>query len=191
MMSSQNDIIISLYRQSKTVFTLAEIAMMTDADGDSSLAARLNYQVRKGRLLNIRKGVYAKPGYKVEEAAAVLYTPAYLSLEYVLQQSGIVFQYDERITMVSYLNRTVRIGDREIVYRQVKGGILAATEGVELKGTVSTATTERAFLDVMYLNSSYHFDNLRPLDKRKILELLPLYGNKTMETRVKKMLDAL
>ena len=44
-----------------------------------------------------------------EELACTLYTPSYISLEYVLQKAGVVFQYDERITAVSYLRRSIDI----------------------------------------------------------------------------------
>ncbi len=67
------------------------------------LNERLNYHVRKGKLLRPRKGIYVKPGYKAEELACTLYTPSYISLEYVLQKAGVIFQYDDRITAVSYI----------------------------------------------------------------------------------------
>jgi len=57
-----------------------------------------------GERLNIRKGIYAKEDYKSEELACLLYTPTYISLGYVLQRSGITFQYDSAITNISYLN---------------------------------------------------------------------------------------
>ncbi len=187
MLSSQ--IVWILYQHPKTVFTLSEVAILTGETATTSLAAKLNYQVRQGRLLNIRKGLYAKPGYRIEEAAGGLYTPSYLSLEYVLQRCGVVFQYDARITMVSYLNRTIEIDSHEIVYHGVKGEILAALEGIEIRDTMSIATPERAFLDLIYLEGNYYFDNLRPLRRRLIWQLLPLYANKAMERRVSHILE--
>jgi len=48
------------------------------------------------------------------------------------------------------------------------------------------ATPERAFLDVLYLNKDYYFDNLSGLNWEKVFEILPVYeGNKRMERRVK------
>ena len=51
------------------------------------------------------------------------------------------------------------------------------------------ATPERAFLDVMYLNADYYFDNLRALDYKKVKELLPIYNNGRMEMRVKRLFN--
>jgi len=63
--------------------------------------------VRAGKFLNPRKGIYAKSGFSKEELACILYTPAYISLEYVLQKAGVVFQYDPALTAVSYLSRII------------------------------------------------------------------------------------
>ncbi|MDD3331464.1 MAG: hypothetical protein WCS39_08090 [Bacteroidales bacterium] len=51
-------------------------------------------------MLNPRKGFYAKDNYNPEEIACLLYPPTYISLEYVLQGAGIVFQYDSTITNI-------------------------------------------------------------------------------------------
>ncbi len=79
----------------------------------------MNYFVRKGKLLRPRKGIYVKPHYNPEELACTLYTPSYISLEYVLQKAGVIFQYDERITVVSYLSRSVDIEGRTYAYRKI------------------------------------------------------------------------
>ena len=116
--------------------------------------------------------------------ACVLYTPCYLSLEYVLQKAGVVFQYDSALTAVSYRNRTIEIDGHTISYRQMRGEQIADTSGVVNRGAVNIATPERAFLDVLYLNPQYHFDNLHPLNRQEVKRLLPIYSSKRMEERV-------
>lgn len=187
MSSSQNNTILQLYESPKTVFTIAGIGLLTGEQRAGVLSKRLNYYVREGRLQNPRRGIYAKRGYNPEELACQLYTPSYLSLEYVLQKAGVVFQYDSRLTCVSYLSRSVEIDGHEYLYRRMKGEILADTAGIVCNGNINTATPERAFLDVMYLNAEYYFDNLRPLDYKKITDLLHVYNNRRMETRVRKL----
>ena len=71
----------------------------------------------------------------------------------------------------------------------MKGEILAALEGIEIRDTMSVATPERAFLDLIYLDGNCYFDNLRPLRRRLIWQLLPLYANKAMERRVSHILE--
>ena len=186
--SQSNDLILSVFSDTRSVFTLNDIAMLIGEINFKKLNERLNYYVRKGKLLRPRKGIYVKPGYNPEELACKLYTPSYISLEYVLQKAGVVFQYDERITAVSYLSRSVNIEGHTLAYRKIKGEILIVTLGITRIGNVNIATPERAFLDLLYLNSTYYFDNLKPLDKNLITKLLPEYNSKALSARVKKLL---
>ena len=189
MNSSQNsDLILSVFSDSRSVFSLTDIGMLVGESNFKKLHERLNYYVRKGKILRPRKGVYVKPGYDPEELACMLYTPSYISLEYVLQKGGVVFQYDERLTAVSYLSRSVEIEGRIYAYRKIKGETLIVTQGIIQTGNVNIATPERAFLDILYLNSNYYFDNLHPLNENLITTLLPAYNSKTLTERVKKLL---
>lgn len=189
MNSSRNsDLILSVFSDTRTVFSLNDVAMLVGESDFKRMNERLNYYVRKGKLLRPRKGIYVKPNYNPEELACLLYTPSYISLEYVLQKAGVVFQYDERITAVSYLSRNVDIEGRTYAYRKMKGEILIVTQGINQIGNVNIATPERAFLDILYLNATYHFDNLNPLDKKLITKLLPAYNSKILTARVIKLL---
>lgn len=187
MDSSQKSVIFQLYSSSQTVFTLHGIALLIGEEREGVLAKRLNYYVHGGKLLNPRKGIYAKPDYKVEELACSLFKPSYLSLEYVLQQAGVVFQYDSRLTSVSYLSRSVEVDGKEYLYRRIKSEILIQTKGIERCGNINIATPERAFLDVMYLNADYYFDNLGSLNRKQVFELLPIYQSKRMMERANKL----
>jgi len=193
MFSSQNakkDLLFSIYNESRTVFRLNEIAMLIGETNFVSLNGRLNYYVRKGKLLNPRKGIYAKKGFNMNELACLLYTPSYISLEFVLQQSGVVFQYNSAITMVSYQSRNVEIDGVTVSFRKIKNEILAETSGIitDERG-VSIATPERALLDTLYLNTNCYFDNLNSIDKEKIFRILPVYRSKILTKRVTKLFN--
>ena len=144
--------------------------------------------VRAGEILNPRKGIYAKPCYDEKELACLLYTPSYISLGYVLQRAGIVFQYSDEITSVGNLSRSIEIDGKVYRYRKIKGEILVDTTGILREGNVNMASPERAFLDTLYLNSNYCFDNPSSLNKEKVLSLLPIYNSKTLEKRALKIL---
>ena len=188
-MSSLQNILLDIYNDKRNVFKISDIAQLSGIDDQKSLAWRMNYYVRQGRLLNPRKGIYAKNGFQMEELAACLYTPSYISLEYVLQREGVVFQYDSKITLVSYLNRTIEVGDYEISYRIMKGEILANLDGINFKNGIYIASAERAFLDLYYLNPHYYFDNISILNYKTIKKLLPLYSSKALELRTKKLFE--
>ena len=185
----EKDLILNIFNEARTVFRLNDIAMLLGETNFNSINKKLNYFVRAGKLKNPRKGIYAKTGFNIEELACRIYIPSYISLEYVLQQAGVVFQYNSQITSVSYLSRTIDIETNSYVFRKVKGEILVDTNGIiRLENGVNIATPERAFLDVLYLNANYNFDNLNPLNKELIIKLLPIYNSKKMNDRVKKLL---
>jgi len=184
---TNKDIIFELYKNSRTVFKIMDIALILDIEKATTLRKKLNYYVQTGKLLNPRRGFYAKEDYKPEELACLLYPPTYISLEYVLQRAGVIFQYDSAITNVSYLTRETEIDNQSFRYRQIKGEILTNTAGIVLnKDNINIATPERAFLDILYLNKRFYFDNLRALDKQKIAELLPIYNSQTLVKTVNK-----
>jgi len=67
---------------------------------------------------------------------------------------------------------------------------LTESAGVLNKDGIAIATAERAFLDTLYLNTDYHFDNLALLNWEKVFEMLPLYDNKRMTRKVQEFFAA-
>lgn len=191
MSSSQNigkDFLLAIYQAPASVFRLKDIALLVNESRFDTLNRRLNSYVRAGRLLSPHRGIYAKPGFTIEEIACKLYTPSYISLQYVLQKSGIIFQHDSAVTLVSYLGRAVEQGGESLVYRKIKGAVLVNTSGIIRKNNTSIATAERAFLDLCYLEKDYYFDNLHLLNREIVADLLHVYQNATLTTRVEKLL---
>jgi hypothetical protein len=186
--SQNNSMILDIYNDSRTVFSFNSIALLIGETNSLVLRKKLNYYAKTGELMNPRKGIYTKKEYKPEELACLLYTPSYISLEFVLQKAGIVFQYDSRITAISYLSRSLEIDGKDYQYRKLKNEILANTIGIKRENNINIATAERAFLDVMYLNKNYYFDNINPLNKKLLLEILPIYKSKLLTQRVTKLL---
>ena len=186
----KDNIVFDIYKNSRTVFKINDIALLMGKEKDSALCKLLNYYVKTGKLLNPRKGFYAKEEYQPEELACLLYPPTYISLEYVLQRAGVIFQYDSAITSVSYLTREIVVSNQTFRYRKIKGEILTNTEGVFLnKNNINIASPERAFLDILYLNKRFYFDNLHILDKKKIVKLLPIYQSESLIKTVTKKLS--
>jgi thiazole synthase ThiGH ThiG subunit len=117
------------------------------------------------------------------KSSLVLYTLAYISLDYVLQNEGVVFQYDTEITTVSYyLSRSIKVENHKLRYRKIKHSVLLNTAGIRrLNNGINIATAERAMLDSLYLNKSGYFDNIEKLDVNFMKKMLKTYQSKTME----------
>lgn len=188
MNSSPNAITLSLLQQPQSVFRIPDIAMLTGITDAMSIAQRMAYALKKGLLTSPRKGIYAKNNYPPLELACRLYTPSYVSLEYILQREGVIFQYGSEITMVSYLSREVEIDGNTFIYRKLKNDVLINMDGIS-RGITYEATKERAFLDMLYLNGNCHFDNPGILDKERVIELTSIYKSRSLTERAIKILD--
>lgn len=180
--------ILNILKTSKTVFTFKEILLASTETNPSLLKRRLNYYVKKGELYSIRRGLYAKDkNYDKLELATKIYTPAYVSFETVLRQTGMIFQFYNQIFIASYISREIIADNQTYSYKRIKENILTNSAGIEIKENYSIASPERAFLDVLYRTKEYYFDNLSSLNWDKVFELLPIYKNKRMERIIKKM----
>jgi len=145
---NKTDLIFSIYKDIRTVYKLKDIALLVGEENFSSLNQKLNYYVRSGKLFSPRKGIYTKSGYNKNELACTIYTPSYISLESVLQKAGIIFQYDSRITAISYLSRSIEIDGQTYLYRKLKNELLINIEGIDRQANqINIATPERAFLE--------------------------------------------
>lgn len=180
----RNNLILSLYKKTQTVFTLQEIALLFPDIPYDNLKKRMSYFAKSGSIKKLSRGVYAKDQFNPFELANKLYTPSYISLETVLQKAGVTFQYYESIFAISYLSRRVKVREYTIEYRRLKKDVLLNKQGIEEQGNVVIASPERAFLDAVYLYKNYHFDNLSPLNWDKVTELKDLYGNRKFLKRV-------
>ena len=119
--------------------------------------------VRHGYLLRLRRGWYAfaeaadVPGVG-DYFAGRIYSPSYLSLEYVMARCGLVPESVVQITSATSLKTaSFRNAFGEFVYRSVKPGLMfgydAETVGNGLP--VLVASPAKALCDFLYLNPRY------------------------------------
>lgn len=189
-MSSQKNVLEEILNSSRSVFNIQSLRMLTESENSQKLTQSLHYYMKEGKIRNPRRGIYTKTTYDEQEMACSIFRPAYISLEYVLQRAGVVFQYDDAITCVSYLNRIVDIEDKTYQYRIINPELWIGLEGIEQRDNIFIATPERAFLDMVYLSAgNCYFDNLHPLNKTKVKQLLPLYRSKVLTERITELLN--
>lgn len=190
IMSSQNNVLKLMLSDARTVFPIQSMVMLSGISDGVRLTKMLNYYVKKGDILNPRRGIYTKPNYNAEELACAIFHPSYISLEYVLRQAGVIFQYDSTITSVSYLSRNMEVDGKIFSFRQIKPELWLGFSGITQEGNVCRATPERAFLDMLYLSAgNCYFDNLRPIKRKEVLALLPSYNSKTLVKTTNKFLN--
>ena len=188
----QKDHLLQLMRSKNTIFTTRDVALMWGETDVNFVRKKLYRYLKTGKLYSIRKGIYAKDkNYEKFELATKIYTPAYISFETVLAKAGVIFQFYSQIFVATYLTRELNIHNQIYTLRKIKDSILTNQTGIEAKQNYFIASPERAFLDVIYLNKEYHFDNLSSINWEKVHEILPIYkGHKRMAAKVKKLQKA-
>jgi len=184
----KGDYLAALLKSPKTVFTSKDITIIWGETASPATLVRINYYVRKGELIKLRKGIYAKnQNYNKFELATRIFTPSYVSFETILVKEGLVFQFYEKIFVASYLTREIVIDSQVFLIRKIKDVVLTDPLGVEHRDETSLATKERAFLDTLYVNTDYHFDNLKGINWEIVFETLPIYTNQRMMKAVNRL----
>lgn len=177
----------SILRSDKTVFSFKDIALLW-GDSGSAAKVRISYYIKKGYIIRIRRGFYAKDkNYNRFELATKIFRPSYISFETVLKQAGIIFQYYNQIFCASYLTRKITADSQRYSYRKIKDFCLTDSSGLKNKGQYFIASPERAFLDTIYINKDYYFDNLSSVSWDKVFEILPIYENKRMTKKIERL----
>lgn len=177
--------ILNILKSNNTVFSFKEILLASGESNPALLRRRIYSYIKNGQLYGIRRGLYAKDkNYNKLELATKIFIPAYVSFETVLAEAGVTFQHYSQIFVASYQTKEIDCDGQIFSFKKLKTNILNNNSGIENKGFYSIASKERAFLDIVYLNKDYHFDNLSPLDWDKVFAILPMYENKRMTKKV-------
>ncbi|MFH1677612.1 MAG: hypothetical protein ABH888_02255 [Patescibacteria group bacterium] len=183
----KGDYLDVLLRSKQTVFSTKDIILLWQASNINAVQVRLNYYVKNNKLIHLRRGIYAKDqNYNKYELATKILRPSYVSFETVLGASGITFQYYNKIFIASYATREITCDAQKYCFQRINKNILINPKGIDQSNGYSIATKERAFLDAIYKNKKYYFDNLSPLDWDKVFDILLIYESKIMEKRVNK-----
>lgn len=184
----KRDYLLEIMRSKSSVFTTNDVALLWGESDVRFVRKKLYRYVKTGKLYSLRRGIYAKDReYNKLELGTKIFTPAYVSFETVLAKAGIIFQFYGQIFVASYLTREITVSGQIYAFRKIRDTILTNRTGIEVKDNYFVASSERAFLDILYLNKDYHFDHLGSLNWDKIGGILPIYGgNKRMQQRVRK-----
>ena len=174
--------IIELYKSKSSIFTIKDIALIWKESNSDNLKSKIKYYLDRGKLFRVRRGIYAKTkDYNAFESANKIYLPSYISFETILQKEGLIFQYTEEIFLAAQLSKQIEINKRKIIYRKLRNEILLNKKGVIYENNYYRATKERAFMDMIYLNKKYYFDNLRAIDWQKCFQMFDIYNQKTLK----------
>lgn len=175
----------ALYRHPKTIFTGEDLALLWQETNKNNLKAKISYYVKKGSLLRLTRGVFAKDKkYDPKELATSIYIPSYISFETALREAGMIFQHYETIFVAGPWSKTVKIDEHAFAFRKMKKAVLFNSSGIINRDNFGIASPERAFLDTIYLSPKYYFDNFKPINWNKCRKLAKIYDNSALIKRL-------
>lgn len=174
----------------KTVFTTDEIRNILSEVSPSALEKLLYRAKIDGDLLNPQKGVWALPVYDMNELAGKLFPGGYISLEPVLFQAGVMFQYyGNTVQCVWHKNADIFFNGQNYTARVMKKELYENPTFIQEFDGYRKAMPERAFCDLVYLRPNAQFDNPQYFQSQwsqiRLKKLLPFYPKTTQ----KKVID--
>ncbi len=173
----------------KKVFTTEDLAVIWQIPQRRRLIELIKYYLRKKRLASISKGIYSYgKDYTPFDIAQKLVPLSYISLYTTCQIHGLTFQYYKTVFAISQKSKKYKIREQDYVYHRVKEPIFYNQLGLVNNGRYIMADRERTITDCLYVFPRFAFDNLRGIDKNKLLILSKIYNNKMLETRVKEII---
>lgn len=165
-----------LYRQGGTIVTTNDLRVLWQEGNPDALKARVQYCRNTGRLLPLRRGIYALTAdYDRFELAQKLVVPSYISLETALQAGGVIFQHTGAITSCARYSRTIVLAGQQYRYHKLQDAVLLDPSGIRQHAHYAIASPERAVCDWIYLKRSPSFDRLDHLDPALLRRLAALY----------------
>ncbi len=138
-----------LQRLNKPYYSIADLEKVTRLPRNSLYVA-LKRWASVGILVRIGQGIYVPMGNKtsMENVAAQLYLPNYLSFESALARYGVLNLIPYTLTFATTRRtKKLTLQETEIEFRQISASLFW---GFEMNNGIYIATPEKAFLDQIY-----------------------------------------
>ncbi len=163
-----------------TVFTISELKFLFNIKNSTQINLIMQRMKKQNIVKNIWYGIWTLNDYDKLELWSKLRKNSYISLEYVLQKRGVIFQsYEKTITLVSNNTFTKEIDWLNFEYHKIKPSILTNPLWLIYTWKYYIATPERAVCDMIYLYKNIVFDNIQSLNTELLSDLSKIYPHTT------------
>jgi predicted transcriptional regulator of viral defense system len=157
------ELLKTLQKINKPFYTIADLEKITSLSRNSLYVALRRWKVG-GIIERVAQGIYIPMGSNIplENVAAQLYLPNYLSFESALARFGILNLIPYTLTFATTRKtRKYTFRKQEVEFRQISSELFF---GYEMKNGMNIALPEKAFLDEIYFvvrgKATLDFDEL-------------------------------
>lgn len=159
----------------EVVFHSKDLANLWQIHSQNTLHTTLKRYKQRGLLIRIYRNLYSlKPVEDIEGmllGLKAIHEYAYISTETVLADAGIIYQAQDKITLVSSKSRKFSIGPYLYYSRKMADKYLFNPIGVVDKNKIKIATIERAVADLLYFQPEYFFDAARLIKWQRVKKM--------------------
>jgi hypothetical protein len=164
----------------KTVFRRDDIELLLDIKSVSGISNFFTRAQKQEILYRKQNGLWTLKQYWKEELACKIRKKSYVSLETVLYQAWIIFQFSPHtIFCISDDTRRHTIDGIHYQYHKIKDEILLNPLGIMVTQTTMRASPERAFCDLLYLYPKSSVENFEWLNRKKLEQIIQIYPQST------------
>lgn len=171
----KGDRFAQIARIGEVVFHARDLANLWQIKDPNTLYTAIKRYTKRGSLFRVYKGFYSiKPIEQIDPLVLgikALHKFAYVSVETVLFDAGIIQQKIGAITLISSQSKRFSVGDNKYISRKLNDKYLFNSAGVYEKDGIKTASAERAIADLLYFNSKAYFDADRLINWKKVKKL--------------------
>jgi predicted transcriptional regulator of viral defense system len=181
-----------LQKVNKPFYTIADLEKITSLPRESLYVALQRWE-GGGIIERVTQGVYVPMGSNIslENVAAQLYIPNYLSFESALAKYGVLNLIPYTLTFATTRKtRKYTLRKQEIEFRQISAELFF---GFEMKNGMYIALPEKAFLDEVYFvargKAALDFDevDIKKLSTKTLKDysnLFPVYVQRVIEKMI-------
>jgi predicted transcriptional regulator of viral defense system len=186
---------LKLDKTDRKIFSTQDLAVIWNQPDKRKLYETIKYYLRTNQLYQITRGIYSTE--KLDEKnitknislafkiAQKISPNSYISLYTALKYHGLIFQYYENIYSIGERNTERGIFNKKFIYKTMKDDIFRNERAIISQNGYRIASKERAVCDTLYLIPNVGIDNVEMLDKKKVEETSKIYGNKSLDKRLK------
>ncbi|MFY9463048.1 MAG: hypothetical protein WAP52_02590 [Candidatus Sungiibacteriota bacterium] len=165
-----------LAKLSEVVFHSDDLANLWHITNKNTLYTTLKRYAEQGIIFRIHKGFYAiKPPAEIDPlllGIKALHGYAYVSMETVLAEQGIIQQEVPAITLISSKTKRFSVAGHRYYSRKLADQFLYQPNGIiAAPNSVRKATRERAMADLLHFNPRAYVDAARLIDWGKVRAL--------------------
>jgi predicted transcriptional regulator of viral defense system len=187
--------ILQLNKTNKEIFSTQDLAVIWEEQDKRKLYETIKYYLRTNQLQQITRGIYSIEKLDEKDTSLIfkisqkISPNSYISLYTALKYHGLIFQYYENIYSIGERNMEREVFNKKFIYKTMKDDIFRNEKGIISKNGYRIASKERAVCDTLYLIPNVGIDNTESLDKKKVEEISRIYENKSLDKRLKLVLQ--